>query len=329
MADAPTPSGWGAPRVEIIARRAGDVSTISVTDRLFVGRECLGVDDDHRLIIRGDRAISRNHLEIRIDPRTGASSIVDTSSNGTRLNGVRIERASPIPIRSGDLIALGDAELEVCIVGQGVLGAVAPGIETSTAAVGSGAIMAMVVGDIINFSTVSQDADPTLIARVAEQLYGELRRALAHHHGTLANYVGDAFFAVWESGDDEVAAASAVEYAVSAANLVKKLSPSLPLSYDDGEPLRMGWGVSFGDASIRLLPGSLITVLGDVANVAFRLASVAGRHGRPPILVTRVVGELLSERELCGPFEESLKGRAGTEIVFGIETATGPADRST
>ena len=37
-------------------------------DRLFVGRECAGVDDAHRILLADDLAVSRNHLEIRVDP---------------------------------------------------------------------------------------------------------------------------------------------------------------------------------------------------------------------------------------------------------------------
>jgi hypothetical protein len=39
-----------------------------LVDRLFVGRECAGVDDAHRILLGDDMAVSRNHLEIRVDP---------------------------------------------------------------------------------------------------------------------------------------------------------------------------------------------------------------------------------------------------------------------
>jgi len=51
----------------------------------------------------------------------------------------------------------------------------------------------------------------------------------------------------------------------------------------------MGWGVACGPAAVSLLTGMLVTVLGDATNVAFRLSGLAGRDGRPDVLVTDAV----------------------------------------
>ena len=68
-------------------------ATWPLVERLFVGRECAGVDDAHRILLSDDLAVSRNHLEIRVDPEQSRAVVVDTSSNGVRVNGIRIERA--------------------------------------------------------------------------------------------------------------------------------------------------------------------------------------------------------------------------------------------
>ena len=73
-----------------------------LVDRLFVGRECAGVDDAHRILLGDDMAVSRNHLEIRVDPEQSRAVVVDTSSNGVRVNGIRIERAVGVPLHGGD-----------------------------------------------------------------------------------------------------------------------------------------------------------------------------------------------------------------------------------
>ncbi len=51
----------------------------------------------------------------------------------------------------------------------------------------------------------------------------------------------------------------------------------------------MGWGVAAGPAAVSMLTGMLVSVLGDATNVAFRLSGVAGRDGRPDVLVTDAV----------------------------------------
>ncbi len=54
--------------------------------RLFVGRECAGIRASRRLVIP-DPEISRTHLEIRLHAEADQAFVIDTSSNGTLLNG--------------------------------------------------------------------------------------------------------------------------------------------------------------------------------------------------------------------------------------------------
>jgi adenylate cyclase len=90
--------------------RAGERST-PVYDWLVVGRECGGVDERHRLLI-DDPAVSRSHLELRLDLELDHAWLTDHSTNGTRLNGQRIERSIPVRLKPGDRIRLGGAELQ-------------------------------------------------------------------------------------------------------------------------------------------------------------------------------------------------------------------------
>ena len=59
--------------------------------------------------------------------------------------------------------------------------------------------MVMVVGDIIGFSTIAETTGDRVLLENIDRLYAGLRQILARHHGTLSNYVGDAFFATWEA----------------------------------------------------------------------------------------------------------------------------------
>ena len=81
-----------------------------IFDQLFVGRVCAGIAEHRRLVIN-DPGISRNHLEIRLDTTADRAFLIDTSTNGTLLNGTRVERAVPVPIRPNDQIQIGDVTL--------------------------------------------------------------------------------------------------------------------------------------------------------------------------------------------------------------------------
>ena len=265
------------PAILVLAPdRAGERST-PVHDWLVVGRECAGVDERHRLLI-DDPAISRAHLELRLDLELDQAWLTDHSTNGTRLNGHRIERSVPVRIKPGDRIRLGGAELQFrsrrFAAGPSP---VAPAAvqDLNTIRQISVTEMIMVVGDIIGFSTIAESTGDRALLENIDRLYAGLRQILARHDGTLSNYVGDAFFATWEAavpddatvdmatfdravrdraardraaagGDAVDPARSAVAFAVEAAETVPRIAAGLDLRDPGGGPLRMGWASPSG-----------------------------------------------------------------------------------
>jgi adenylate cyclase len=280
-----------APAVLVISPDGADARAVPVWDRLVVGRECAGADERQRLLI-DDPAVSRTHLELRLDLDLDQAWLTDLSTNGTRLNGQRIERSVPVMIKPGDRIRLGPAELQFRsrrFAGQP--GPAGPrGVRHSTTMREATVVdMVMVVGDIVGYSSIAENTGGLTLLENIDRLYAELRQILSRHHGTLSNYVGDAFFATWEVTAAPDAAMAATAFAVEAAQTVPRIAASLDLRDPEGGPLRMGWGVACGPAAVSLLTGMLVTVLGDATNVAFRLSGLAGRDGRPDVLVTDAV----------------------------------------
>lgn len=286
-----------------------------IHDRLFVGRECSGVLERNRLLIQAPD-ISRDHFEIRVDAERGTAFVIDTSTNGTRVNGARIERAVSVPLWSGDRITIGGVHLEFRTELQPAEPLGTPISTTRGITLGE---YAMVVGDIVGFSTMSQETPSRLVLESLDRLLHQIRRVLAQHHGTLSNFVGDAFFAVWEVGSVETAAEQAVRFAVEAADRVNELAPHLALRPAGGGQLRMGWGVSVGEVAVTALTGVLLGVVGDAANLAFRLSALAAREGRSDVMVAEAVWrevEDVFEFGAVGPVE--VKGRRGAEAVRGL-----------
>jgi adenylate cyclase len=293
-------------------------SRFPLLDRLFVGRECPGIDDAHRILLTGDPAVSRNHLELRIDPELSRAMVVDTSSNGVRVNGVRIERAVGVLLNSGDEIRVGDHRLEYHDAAQ-TMRRPARTEQRSTTSISTPMTMAMVVGDLINFSTVSEQADQRVLARDIHVLYTKLRELLTVHRGTLVDYIGDAFFASWELEVDPKAAVNALNFALAADAMVSECTAEFELRYEDGTPLRMGWASTMGPVTMQLMPGSVVMVLGDAVNVGFRIASISGREGRANILATQLVQEAAEGSFTFGePETVPVKGRVGTETIYGV-----------
>ena len=308
------------PAMLVMAPDGAQEQSTPIYDWLVVGRHCVGVDERHRLLI-DDPEVSRAHLELRLDFAHDQAWLTDFSTNGTRLNGQRIERSIPVRITPGDRVRLGPAELEF----RSRRFAATEDTEAQVTARGPMTLrqvtvmhMLMVVGDIVSFSAIAEYTGDRVLLENIDRLYAELRQILARHHGTLSNYVGDAFFATWEADAIPDAARAATAFAIEAAETVPRIAAGLDLRDPGGRPLHMGWGVAAGPAAVSLLTGMLVTVLGDATNVAFRLSGLAGRDGRPDVLVTDAVHRTTAASfAFTAPSAIQVKGRSQAVEALG------------
>ncbi len=288
---------------------------VPIFDQLFVGRECAGVSERRRLVF-AERHISRNHFEIRLIADLDLAVVIDTSTNGTLLNGMPLARTVAQPIKPGDTIKIADITMTFR---SSRFASVNRQVPTLTQAQISESDMVMVVGDIVNYSTISQMTGSRLIAESLYTLWRELDELLRAHHGTLSNYAGDALYAVWDLQTTPTARALAIDFALAANSLVVAIGTTLSLRDAEGLPIRMGWGVVHGSAAQAAMARSNAAVLGDSTNLAFRLAGLAGRDGRAPVIVTGKVRAAVQDQYVWGaPEEVAVKGRTGKETVFPV-----------
>jgi adenylate cyclase len=311
------------PLAYLVVNDGGPERRVPIFDQLFVGRECAGISDKRRLVL-SDPEISRTHLEIRLDVAADQAFVIDTSSNGTSLNGARLERAVSLSIKPGDELRIG----EVALTFRSQFFTTAPGVDPrrTRARIGRAAMM-MVVGDIVNYSTISQVTDEQVMAHSLQTLWNQIGVVLQAQRGTLNHYAGDAIFAVWEVARFPDAASRAIDFALEANRVVDHLGPELPLRGPDGLPIRMGWGVVQGMAALAAMTRSVDAVIGDATNVAFRLSGLAGRQGRAAVLTTSGVHRAVTAQFSWGASESvEIKGRNGMETVFPVIARTPPGN---
>lgn len=309
--------GSAEPQGHLVVDAGAGATTVPIFDQLFVGRECAGISEQRRLVL-DEPEISRSHLEIRLDVERGRAFVIDTSTNGSLLNGARLDRAVPTPLRSGDEIRLGTVVLafhtnEVESVEQ--LAAAQEPLVTRTRI--SLAKMVVVVGDIANYSTISEVTDSGVVAGSLNTLWRELGIILRAHRGTLNHYAGDALCAVWDIAAIPDAHHLAVDFALAADRRVAELGPDLAMRGAAGDPIQMGWGVVQGDAALAAFTRSGEALIGDSTNLAFRLAGIAGRQGRTAVMVTgRVHAEVASGYRWGPPEQVQVKGRVTLETIY-------------
>ena len=305
----------GAEAFVVVSPGTSDERTVPITERLFVGRECLGVDEQHRLLV-DDPTVSRQHFEIRLEPEHDRASLLDNSTNGTRLNGVRIGRGAPAPLRPGDRITVGETVIEFRSDRYHGKDLADDGRTIRRVTLSK---LVMAVGDIAGYSTISQYTDSNTMLSALEVLYGGLRGILERYRGTLSDYAGDAMFVVWELDEMEDAPKLAVDFCLEAVDGVRQLAPMLPIREPDGSPIYMGWGLVTGEAAVSSMTGALLSVVGDATNLAFRLSGVAARNGRPSVIITEALQQMLPPGyALSPPDDVEVKGRTGTEKVYGV-----------
>lgn len=306
---------WDKPLAHLVMHMNGGEKSVPIFDQLFVGRQCTGIDEHRRLVIP-DPNISRNHLEIRLDVATDRAFLIDVSTNGTLLNGMPLERAVQVSLKPDDQISVGDA---VLIFRSDRFNAAGVTNTSPTLTRIVEETMVMVVGDITNYSTISEVTDNRVIARSLNYLWHELNLVLRAHRGTLNHYAGDALYAVWELRTIPTANELAIDFALAANRRVEELGPTLPLRAPDGSPIRMGWGVVQGRAAIAAMTRTVTAVIGDATNVAFRLAGIAGRTGHPDVMVSSGVHAAVEAHYVWGHAEQvAIKGRRGMETVFPV-----------
>src|SRR4051794_22176738 len=194
---------------------------VPIVDVLTIGRKQGGVDTS-QLVLLDDPMVSRAHLELR-GGAEGGVVLVDQSTNGTRVNGSKVEPGEPLVLSDGDLIEVGSARLGYRSLDNP---------QRIPAAIRAAVVM----------------TEPTLIACVAGAIVGDgaagagdalfttLRELQAGHGASAYHAAGDSFFAAWDGGDDPDAVQHAVSFALAAGAIA-------------AEPLRTGWAVTVGDAT--------------------------------------------------------------------------------
>ena len=286
---------------------------IVIPDRLYIGRTCAGIDEEHRLLLTGD-GISRDHCHIVLEPKIPRAVVVDTSTNGLRVNGVAVERAAPVTICHGDRLTLGRFVIDFV----STLYRTRPPRESarSTKRVIAETRMCVVCGDLVDYTGLTGLFGGSAVFSAMHAIFDELRVVLRAHQGTLYDYVGDALLAVWEHNVFPDAVYRAVGFARAADACVTAIAPQLELKRPDGSPLCMGWAVTVGDVASSVYTRSLQGLVGDAVNIGFRLAGLAGRDGRSSILVT---ADAYGELEVATPAEPPLallvKGRDAPVVV--------------
>lgn len=177
--------------------------------------------------------------------------------------------------------------------------------------------------DLENFTTVSEDLDPTEVSEMLTAYFGQTTSCILKNRGTIIKYVGDAVFAAWGAPIDEPA------HAIRAAEAACDLRCLLELEVR-GKKLRTRVGIHSG----KVLAGNLgsafrfdYTMIGDAVNFASRLESL-NKYLRTQVLISDAVKQQLGDKFITrhlGEFRVAGKTRSVVihELLCRCESESG------
>lgn len=285
---------------------------VRVDERVHIGRECAGIDPSRRVLL-DDPGVSRDHAEVQVI--SGAPFVVDHSTNGTRVNGRRIERGERVPLVDGDRLTIGGTEILL----RATEVVLQPDESQMTITAESVDACVLLVGDVIGYTRLTEVHGAAAVAAAVDGLFTELRRLVVGHLGTVSNFAGDAILALWEESTGPRVATSAVHCAVELHRYATEAATQAPLRDESGQPIRFGWAVTAGNVATSHPSPARVSVHGDAVNLAFRLAGLAGRGAVAPILVQAAVAERVPDADFGPEFAVQVKGRQSAAVVRPVE----------
>lgn len=292
----------------------------NLTDKIFLGRLCHGIDRDKRIII-SDPMVSRDHAMVRLS-RYGVE-ITDMSKNGTWINNVRMTPGDSRQLENGDQISLGGISIRLSCP-QFSLQQEEDNLAEQTAISPAAVNVTSLVADVRGFSALSQKADSAKVCAFIEKIFSRFSAIVYEHKGTVEGYFGDAVFAFWEHSGEVTAdrALWACKAAISQLRSVPEIHQKLT---DQGlaiPPLLLGWGMTTGRITLSHYGtrSADLALVGDCVNLAFRLSSMANKSLPEPIVMCRQTASLVKQKlPLLDLGNQKIRGRSGVEHLFGFQ----------
>lgn len=272
--------------------------------------------------------VSSLHAELREGP-LGWTIRDMNSTNGTRLNGNWLQAGQEFLLKNGDHIKIAQIDLIVNLPES------APQrsddaeqedehertqlhIKLMTATI--------LVADIRAFTTLSEhySDQPQIVMQAAQRVFARFHDEIRKEHGQVEKIAGDAVMAYWQGDDRPGGDSNACAYqACFTALKIRQAVPFIAARKDDWPfadyPLQVDIAMATGPVAAGVLGAgkSSLAVLGDTANLAFRLEKLVPPDRPGDIVIDGSTYEMVRnqfEFESMGPV--TVKGRQKPVDVY-------------
>lgn len=176
--------------------------------------------------------------------------------------------------------------------------------------------------DIRNFTALSERLEPEAVIAILNRYFELMAQAIHRRGGTLDKFIGDGIMAFFGAPG---ALANPCQSAFEAARDMLEALEIFNREWTalGHEPLRIGIGLHFGEASVGHVGSETrneYTAIGDVVNVASRVEGLTKDSGFPLLLTQAVVDRLAAPEPFQPLGARAIKGHAPM-TVFGWPSA--------
>ena len=173
--------------------------------------------------------------------------------------------------------------------------------------------------DIRGFTPFAENLLPFDVIHVLNLYFQRVGEVLGRHGGSINNYMGDGFMALFEADDPAEGALRAVKAGLNLLDAVRKLEPYLEELYHESFQIRIG--LHFGQVVAGKLgsPGNKkMTVIGDTVNFASRIEA-ANKQAGTQFLISEDTYALVKEQVRVGKrVRLPLPGKSGKYNLYEV-----------
>jgi len=267
--------------------------------------------------------VSGQHAEIRC--KSSGWTIVDLgSTNGTHLNNARLTPGREYPLKTGYVVQIAHYLLRVAPPDT------AEGEEEYEPSQDKTQFRihlinaTILVGDIKGFTSLMEQyaAEPQRVMQSAKRVFDTLADEIQKNYGQLEKIAGDALMAYWHGDDSKSGQRLQAYQACYSALLLKDLAIAFATDNEywpfPEHPLKLDMALATGPVAAGALGQSgNPALLGDTANLVFRLEKLIGDEDAGNIVVEGFTYELAKEHfrfQSMGQF--NVKGRQRPVDVY-------------
>ncbi|MBY0356531.1 MAG: adenylate/guanylate cyclase domain-containing protein [Candidatus Obscuribacterales bacterium] len=273
---------------------------------LEIGRKP-SLSDGPRKLVLPVPEVSSHHAELR--PGQNGWSLMDTgSTNGTQLNGSWITSGQEYLLKNGDHIKVAQVDLVVNLPENTPQRSESQLLEDEheqtklhiklTSAT-------ILVADIRGFTTLmeSYSEQPDKVMEAAQRIFSALADSIKKEYGQVEKIAGDAVMAYWQEAgtpdsDPNICAYQACRSALRIKELACEMAANRDIWSFADHTLQIDIALATGPVATGTLGGSNspLSVLGDTANLAFRLEKLLDAERAGGIIVDGVTYEAAKDK---------------------------------